>query len=277
MLSAVNYTIIANAHATFGDPACTFDVFNRMREQNIAPTDVTLRTAIKACERWTVTRRSVEAMMTMLNWASSMSLGYDSRTWNLALRTLVRKGAFTQALDVLEWMRNGNTRRPLVPAANNCSFNIGLLALGKQGRFQEAVYLFGELLASNKMPDVITYNTLLELAISAKRMPLPWGCETMQNGKPYCDPTPFVQAVLQSMARQRVQPNVTTETLILRLLTRNSARTPDKEFIWSRMRQVCHPGRQKDLRVDKKVSFTERLDAKNATLDITSSTGQTRF
>lgn len=257
VLNAVNYTIIADAHATHGNPARVFDVFSRMREEGVAPTNVTLRIAIKACENWKLAHNSIEAMMTMLEWVSHISLGCETKTWNLALRTLVRKGAFVQALDVFSWMRKGHTRRPLVPAATNCSYNVCLLALGKQGRLEEALHLFGELLVSDEPPDVITYNTLLESAISAKRMPSPWGCRTLQDGKPSCDPTPFVQIILKSMTRQHLQPNVTTETLIFRLLTRTDAVTPNPKFIWERMREVCHNHRVEAYSIDKKVSFID--------------------
>lgn len=256
VLNAINYTIIADAHATHGNPARVFDVFSRMRGEGVVPTNVTMRIAIKACESWDLAHSSIEAIMTMLEWVSHVGLDCEIRTWNLALRTLVRKGAFTQAFIVFSWMRKGHMRRPLVPAATNCSYNLCLLALGKQGQLEQAVHLFGQLLVSGEPPDVITYNTLLELAISAKRMPPPWGCKTLQDGKPCCNPTPFAQVVLRSMTRQRLQPDVTTETLILRLLTRTGAVTPDPRLIWERMRAVCRKHRVKAFSVDKKVCST---------------------
>lgn len=280
VLSAVNYTTIANAHAAYGDPAHVFGVLSLMRSRGIPPTNVTLRVATKACERWRGHHASVEAMLTALTWTAQRGRDEpDAKTWNLALRALAKKGATGQMIRVLGWMRNGVTDslpgvgvmgEEKVPAPTACSYNTCLHALGKQGRFRKAVELFADMLVRKRggeglEPDIVTYNTLLEMAVNAQPFVFPDDIIANEGNRlPLCEPIHFVNAITNSMQRHAVQANVTTETLILRLLTRKNAVPPNPEYIRDRMRAVLSDGAHTQYQPDKKVRATVGTYCRNA-------------
>lgn len=269
-LSAVNYTIIANAHAEHGDPAHAFSVLSLMRSRNVSPTNVTLRVAIKACDMWKAPHPAVDALLNALTWAAKdTSDDPDERTWNLALRALARKSATPQMLTVLRWMRTGVTNylpgvqqddRENIPRPSACSYNTCLYALGRKDDFAEAIRLFAEILVrqhegNDLHVDVVTYNSLLEMAVKSNRFAFPdgFGKTPTAFGANECDPSHFVHAITNSMLRHDVQTNITTETLILRLLTRKHSTPPDSGYIRSRMLQVLDSANQNKYDVDKKV------------------------
>lgn len=268
-LSAVNYTTMANAHARYGNRAQVFEVLSLMRAAGVSPTNVTLRVAAKACEGWDVTHAAVEALLTMLRWSAERNVDEpDSRTWNLALRALARKGATQQMTTVLGWMKKGATDhlpgvadsvRENIPKPTVCSYNTCLHALGKQNKFHEAVQLFADMLVRNGQDDdqiqldSVTYNTLLEMAVNTHRFIFPGDAQGIVNDRGFeCDPSRFVQAITASMHRHSVQPNITTETLILRLLTRKNALPPHPNYVRSRMRLVFDDVEQTHYHPDKK-------------------------
>lgn len=246
-LNAVNYTTIANAHATHGDPSRVFNVLTCMRDDNVAPTDASLSVALKACDAWAVPHSSQEALMAMLKWMAKDGIAPKTRTWNMALRTLVRKGGVLQAMQILDWMTRGGVGRERVPRSNACSFNTCMLALGRQGRFLEAVQLFGRLLRSGIEADVVSYNILLETSILAKKLPGCWG-----GGRYHLRMEMFVNAVVGSMERRGVVPSLTTETVILRAMVRNNSATPRAIWIWGRVKRVLRDEWAKGNRPDKK-------------------------
>lgn len=265
VLNAVNYTAIANAHAEHGNPAHVFNVLARMREAGVAPTNVTLRVAVKAAAAWRG-RPAVQALRVALAWVAERGTDPpDARSWNLALAALSRKEAVSDVKEVLAWMRCGavggmvrNRALHRIPNPTSCSYNTCLLALGRQGKFEEAIHLFGEMLVrkgardADDGPDVITYNTILDLAVSARRWPFRTEIDARQV-RPLHQPVIFVSAVESSMRRQRIEPNITTETLALRLLTRKQAAPPEAGEVWKRCRRVL--GNTRKFQPDKRVRY----------------------
>eukprot|EP00177_Eucheuma_denticulatum_P000835 GFKZ01001505.1.p1 GENE.GFKZ01001505.1~~GFKZ01001505.1.p1 ORF type:complete len:587 (-),score=54.60 GFKZ01001505.1:1043-2803(-) len=245
-LNAVNYTTIANAHVTHGDPSRVFHVLTRMRDDKVPPTNASLTVALKACDAWAVPHSSQEALMATLEWLAKDGIDSRTKTWNMALRTLVRKGAVLQAMQVLDWMTMGGVGRERAPRPDACSFNTCMLALGKQGRFVEAVDLFGRLLRSGIKLDVVSYNVLLETGILAKKLP-----GIVGGGKYQMQMESFVNAVVRSMERRGVAPNLTTETAMLRAMVRHNSATPRATWVWARAKLVLEDGWAKGNKPDK--------------------------
>lgn len=230
-LNVVNYTAIANAHVVAGNPADAFNVFAEMRKRNVAPSNATLRVASKAVYRMTSVRSAADALLESLNWARHAGTFPCVRTWNLCMNSLIARGAIDDAVSILRDMSGSTLAATPVPDA--CSFNQCITALGRAGRLADALGVFGRLLVGPVPPDVITYNAVLDAALA----------DTSSKSDSTTDvEVSFVTAVRNSMKRRLVSPNVTTETLALRVLSRrgsSSSVTPSvKHFTSSMIRHV---------------------------------------
>lgn len=240
-LNVVNYTTMANAHAQHGDPHNAFSIFAAMRDARIRPTNVTLRVALKAAERIPDARYATDAILECLRWVARERVQPCEKSWNMAIRSLAQRKAFPQLRNVFTWMHNRSLDSNVgnVPSPNQYSYNTYIHALGKDARFKEAFKLFLDMLMSTVHPDVVTYNTLLEITLGDDKGALG-------------DASNIVHAILKSMNRRNVKPNTTTETLILRLLCSNG-KTVDPSLIWSRVMPVF-ADEESRKQVDKMVS-----------------------
>lgn len=240
-LNAVNYTTIANAHAEHGSPQQVFNVLSMMRKQQIPPTNVTLRVAIKACQKWRDLRKSQNAILESLQWVSSAHIEPCLRSWNLALGVLAKRGAYREVGETVQWMHNAEH----LPSPDTRSYNVYISSYKRSTRIREAIDVFRRMLLGplEIRPDVVTYNTLLDIAV----------CTDLPRISQDTDEAPsrFVDAILGSMARQRVKPNLTTETLILRVLSRKEACSPDPQFLWTRFSKLLETN---SALADKQVS-----------------------
>lgn len=221
-LNVVNYTAIANAHIIAGSPAGAFNVFAEMRKRNVAPSNATLRVASKAAYRMSSTRAAGDALLESLRWASHAGTSPCVRTWNLCINSLIARGAIDDALTILHEMAGSTYVATPVPDA--CSFNQCITALGRAGRLTDALAVFGLMLVGPVSPDVITYNAVLDAALADTPLtPASTAAKTDPNTDAELS---FVNAVRNSMQRHRIAPNVTTETLALRVLSRRGSSSP---------------------------------------------------
>ncbi|CAN0137278.1 unnamed protein product [Scytosiphon promiscuus] len=104
----------------------------------------------------------------------------EVKTYNAILAVCQRAGAWRGALEVLEEMQSGRTKRPVVssarrgaaggaeggswveeptPSPDLVSFNTAMGACGKAGRWEDALRLLDELPDSGLVPDAISFNT----------------------------------------------------------------------------------------------------------------------
>lgn len=239
-LNVVNYTAIANAHAEHGQAADAFLVLGDMRRRHVAPTDATLRVASKAAMRVPARQRAVLFLRETLSWVRRSGASSCTRAWNQCLRALITRGGVDDALDTLNdvlthsssttstvterarGVSASSSSPSSMPVPDACSFNQIITALGRAHRLKDALLLFGRMLMSPVAPDVVTYNAVLAAALEdvAPRS-APWsgnggGGERAEQQTDVA----FVSAVQRSMARRGVGSDATTETLMLRLLSR---------------------------------------------------------
>lgn len=103
----------------------------------------------------------------------------EVKTYNAVLAVCQRAGAWRGALEVLEEMKSGRAKRPVMlsarrgeagagesawveeaaPRPDLVSFNTAMGACGKAGRWEEALRLLDELSDFGLSPDAISYNT----------------------------------------------------------------------------------------------------------------------
>lgn len=213
--NVINYTIIANAHVEYGNPADAFDVFKDMRTHGIAPTNPTLRVALKATQRLRNRKVAIAKLIGTLSWARDEKTHPPcTRTWNLFLKAFTKLDALDSAIAVLKDMRSSVSG---VPQADVWSFNTCIAALARNHKLYRALDLFAAMRcgACPVTPDVVTYNNIIEAAVLHTGA-LPAG--HIPNAEEQ-----FTAAILKSMDTHSVTPDVFTDTLLLRLLCRKGA------------------------------------------------------
>lgn len=259
ILNVLNYTTIADGYIRAKEPGKAFEVFAEMRARQITPTSASIRVAAKAASAMTNHKLAIDAILGMIEWSiKCYTPGYNPectdlvRAWNQCLSALLQHGAVNQALKLLMRMMHESCDNPAIPFPEACSFNQCITYLGRSNRFLEAMSLFGTMLVGHycrhhrnhvsPAPDVITFNAILDAALTWDRQ-LP-SCINCSQGSPSSEadttkkwdqpPNPtvsFVDAVVSCMDRRNVEPDLLTETLILRVLSRNHnfERQRDKE------------------------------------------------
>lgn len=213
--NVINYTIIANAHVKYGNPADAFDVFKDMQNHGTAPTNPTLRVALKAAQCLRNKKLAVAKLVDTLSWARSEEIRPPcTRTWNLFLKAFIKLDAVDHAIAALKDMRSSIAG---VPMADVWSFNTCISALARNHKLYRALDLFAAMRcgASPVTPDVVTYNSIIEAAVLHTGY-LPAGPVSDAEER-------FTSAILKSMDIHAVTPDIFTDTLLLRLLCRKGA------------------------------------------------------
>lgn len=250
ILNVLNYTTIADGYIRGKEPAKAFDVFAEMRSRQIKPTSASIRVAARAASAMTNHKLATESILSIIQCSiDSYTPDYTPeyidhvRAWNHCLGALMHHGAVNQALKLLMKMMHESCDNPAIPFPDACSFNQCITYLGRSNRFLEAMSLFGTMLVGHycrhhrnhvsPSPDVITFNAVLGAALIWDRQ-LP-SCMNSPQGSPLSKPdtnntkwdqppnptVSFVDAVVSCMDRRKVEPDLFTETLILRVLSRN--------------------------------------------------------
>lgn len=219
-----------------------------MQTRDVIPNYVTLRTAIKAADRWgregdrNGKQAAAEALIRVLRWVSFSTTEHPTtseatRTWNLALRTFVRLATRPELDHVFDIMcnQNGPDATVRVPQANVWSYNTYLSSLKRVKDVYAAVVLWGHMLRRGVNPDVVTYNSLLDSAIGADLSLFQGSQERNEYGGAGVR---FVNAVLNSMERRGIGANVWTETMVMRVLSAAMDKGMDAGLIWERFLAV---------------------------------------
>lgn len=269
-LNVVNYTAIAHAQLAAGHPQQTFHVLDDMRHKGILPNNVTLRVAARAAAAWRKQPTNARiSLLHALRWtavAADQTESPDVKTWNLVMRNLVRLQQFDAVPLVFDWMLKGKVylndghkdnlkQSQNVPKPNSWSCNTCLLAYCKMGMVKEAYILFAKMIVGrNSMPkpDLVTYHTLLELALGRGGIP-GQEYEKNDNSTHTMLPTKFIDNILNSMHRQHITPSFFTETLILRVLCRKHISPVDNTCLWERF-HTAQQNANKHNQPDKPVS-----------------------
>lgn len=265
-LNAVNYTVLAHGYVVAGDAEGCFAVLERMRRLGVPPTNVTVRVAVKACG---VRGKggSARTMRAVLDWFGGCGAeAAEVRTWNMAIGAIGRAGGVGAMVEALFGMVDRGAVGGRVPLPDAYSFNICISALGRARMPHLAFALFGRMIAARRVtgaaPDVVTYNCLLEAAATANVFPVPSSGATASVEDVVEGPRCFVEAVVASMERHLVRPDLTTETLFLRLLSRKTPFEYDnteaiRKAVWARWRLACETDSNVQAQIDQKVRRDE--------------------
>ncbi len=232
-LNAVNYTAMAMGLARGRDFRRCFEALASMRALNLTPTNATLRVATAACVSWFASKRTSHASATlalqeMVKWfADGGEPRADVRSWNMVLAAFGKLGARRCMSEVLRVMEERGGIAKSVPKPDIISYNTCMSAM--KGNVLQALLLFAGLVRGKyAKPDAASYNALLKIAMDDARYLIglaePEGTakDRMVKGS-----VRFVKAVLKSMQRQKVEPDLRTWTGVLRLLTRTEAETSE--------------------------------------------------
>lgn len=184
-------------------PQSALNVWNSMVQSNIAPTVSTWSVMMKGCH----ISRDTHIMETMWRRMRESGVEPDVQAWNIRIYGLLKVGQVLEGLRALdqmgrEWIAATRPQRGLsnpqpvtVPKPDTTILNSALSALGNRGREH-----FPKVLAWSQSfgiePDVITYNTLLNIALTHGKQE-----ETAQ--------------ILKSMAEANVGPDSDTFTILL--------------------------------------------------------------
>lgn len=266
-LNVVNYTAIAHAQLVAGHPQQTFHVLDDMRHKGVLPNNVTLRVAARAAAAWRKQPNIARiSLLHTLRWTAVAAVeteSPDAKTWNLVMRNLVRLRQYDAVPLVFNWMLTGKVflndghkdnqlESQNIPKPNSWSCNTCILAYCKMGMVKEAYKLFAKMIvARNSMPkpDLVTYHTLLELALGKGGTTV----EENEKGSHATNSMKFVDNILNSMQRQHMTPSFFTETLILRVLCRKDVPPVDTAYLWQRF-HVAQQNKNTQNQPDKPVS-----------------------
>lgn len=227
VLNAVNFTTIINAHIEHGRVHDALAILADMRAEAVHPTNATMRIALKAANRIHAPLRASAVIAETFAWVSSTSTEPPcTRTWNMVMQALIKRGALSEALSILRAM----CLSPSAPPPSTYSYNQCMSALGRARRFRDVLSLFADMSrrSAEVAPDVVTFNALLDAALYlGANLPL---------GPPNISDAHFVRAVIHAMHRRGVIPNILTETLILRLISRHGCNDTDVlSLVWTRV------------------------------------------
>lgn len=232
-LNPVNYTAVASGLARGGEYRRCFETLASMRAARFTPSNVTLRAATDACLRWAATgRRNVLpatlALDEMLAWfIESGEPVAEVKSWNMVLSAFSRLESRKRAMGVLDEMERRGGKAPNVPKPDIVSYNTCMTAV--RGDVLQIQLLFSRLLLNTEVqPDVISYNTLLKMAIEDDRIIAPLAGRAEEGReKIVMGSIRYVKAVIVSMQRQNVDPDVRTWTSMLKLITTKSVDDPE--------------------------------------------------
>lgn len=211
-LNTVNYTAVANAYVMKADTNSLRFVLSEMRSKSVRPSNVTLRVMAKA-------KLSPKELFEILEWFyTDGDEPGDCRTWNIMLKAIVRrkgKESATFGARAFELMRRHGVPGGAAPLPDVCTYNTLLEAYRGRGYLRKGLDLFARLrVDKNVIPDTVTYNTLLCLCLQSARS---------SDKKTHMLAIHTLVAILRSMsdafARYHLQCTVRLATIMLYLVT----------------------------------------------------------